>query len=230
MDPVTLLLLAWMFGKRTDKQNNTRAAAAPSPATPARAVVQVGPAENIRPASPPTSLSADALVRRARQQRARDWIPDLVAAGAAPEVAEGLSRWIGIESSGNPLALSPLGERGLLQIMAGTAKDGAITPAEWDALSNPNTSRAEHARIALKQYAWHVKRARLRVTNPPPVDDVPSWLWYAKYQHARPVSLRDAKPHGPALPFSRDLASRWANKPAEQKRIAISNIIATGKA
>src|SRR5262245_53431270 len=83
----------------------------------------------LAPAATKQKKAADALDRiaglqaRANQASAKAWIPDLIAAGASPELAEALSRWIGIESSGNPSKPSSAGEYGLLQILPSTAKE-----------------------------------------------------------------------------------------------------------
>lgn len=146
--------------------------------------------------------AADALTRaaglqkRANQATATAWIPDLIAAGASPELAAALARWIGIESSGLPSKPSSVGEYGLLQIMPATAKE-ALTPGEWLQLKDPTTSRAAHAQIALKQYRWHRDKAK-KYVGAWPGDDSPDAVFYAKLHHSRPADLSSAKPSGPA--------------------------------
>jgi hypothetical protein len=220
MDPI-LLLLGWLW---FDGRKKNGAAAPKKPGTPTEPGKSV---PIVQPALPfgPTSK----YVARANQQRAKDWIPALVKAGAPAEIAERLARWIGLESSGNPLALSRIGERGLLQSTKTTAlKDKLFTPREWEELQSPATTRERHAALALKQYAFHVRRAKVRIANPPPPASS-DWVWYAKLDHTRPVDLKEAKPHGAALPMARDLQSRWAADPARLQRLAMANVIAFGK-
>jgi len=179
--------------------------------------------------SRPTDGDAMEFVRRANQKRARDWIPEFIAAGASPALAAGLARWAGIESSGNPIAVSPIGERGLLQITKTTAlKEKALTPAEWDALISPNTTRAQHARLALKQFAYHVKRGRRWVANPPPEADVASWLYYAKAHHTRPGDMTADRFHGPGEPMHADLIFRHAGNRARLRRAYSAGAVAFG--
>jgi hypothetical protein len=213
MDPI-LLLLGWLFLK--EKKNGAAAPAKPGkPTEPGKSVPIYGP--------------ADKYVARANQQRAKDWIPDLVRAGAPPEIAERLARWIGLESSGNPLALSRIGERGLLQSTKTTALQGKLfTPGEWAELQSPNTTRARHAALALKQYVFHARRAALRVTNRPAADSH-DWVFYSKMDHTRPVDLQEAKPHGAAASMARDLQTRWASDPAKLQRLAMASVVGFNK-
>jgi hypothetical protein len=181
--------------------------------------------------------SGAAFERRANQKRALDWAPLFVSQDASPALAAGLARWAGIESSGNPLAVSPAkgskkrpgGERGLLQV-TGTTSEGIYTDPEWAAMQSPSTRNEEHARLALKLYRAMLVRARRRISNPPPAADVASALWYAKIQHARPVDVTEARLHGPALQMARDLAIRWAGDDAKMRRLYAANVIAFGKA
>lgn len=166
------------------------------------------------------------LEARANQASAQAWIPDLIAAGASPALAEMLSRWIGIESSGNPSKPSSAGEYGLLQILPTTAKE-ALTPGEWLQLKDPTTSRADQAHIALKQFAWHQDRAKKYVQKWPGNADGAT-VFYAKLHHARPASLAAAKPTGDAHADSRALASTWKNDPAALVRLAAANVITWG--
>jgi hypothetical protein len=208
MDPI-LLLLGWLW---LDGKKKPGGAAAPT--EPGKSIPIVSP---------------NRLVARANQQRAKDWIPLLIKAGVPAEIAERIARWIGIESSGNPLALSRIGERGLLQATKTTAlKDKLFTPAEWDRLQSPATTREQHVALLLKQYAFHVRRARRWVSNPPPADS-PDWVFYAKMDHTRPVDLKEAKPHGAAAPMARDLQTRWAADPARLQRLAMATVVGFGK-
>jgi hypothetical protein len=183
-----------------------------------------------------SAKAADALTemsqlqKRANQEQAQAWIPDLEAAGAPSGLARALARWIGIESSGYPAgdtrAVSKKGERGLLQIMPETAKE-ALTPAEWQELGDAATSRAEQARIALKQFRWHQEKAKKYVKDWPG-DDTFDSVFYAKLHHQRPKDLSDAKPAGPAATATRQLLTKWKNDPAALKRLAAANVVTWG--
>jgi hypothetical protein len=173
--------------------------------------------------------AADALDRitglqaRANQASAKAWIPDLIAAGASPELAAILARWIGIESSGNPSKPSSAGEYGLLQILPSTAKD-ALTPGEWLQLKDPTTSRADQAKIALKQYRWHVANAKKWVKNFPSGADE---TFYAKMSHARPADLSSKKPDGAAAPAARIMV-KGTNDPDLLLRLAAASVVRWG--
>jgi len=176
-----------------------------------------------------TRRSKSPLMRRANQQRARDWAPDLEKAGASPRLAKALARWIGMESSGKPLVLSRIGERGLLQATKTTAlKEKLFTPAEWEKLRSPASSRAFHAKMAMKQYKFHRRRARRWVNNKPPLSSL-DWVYYAKMHHTRPRDLQEGKVHGPALPMARDLWTRGKGQPRRRQRLALANVSRFGK-
>jgi len=166
------------------------------------------------------------LLRRSQQRRAHDWISAFIAQDATPETARGLARWAGIESSGDPLALSPIGERGLLQCTKTTAKEGAFSDAEWAAFQSPNTPRAEHARLAVRFADWLWKRARRRIANPPSGDD--DRIFYGKLYHGRPMDFVDAQMHGPARAMALDLAQRWKADPKRMRRLQAAAIAAWG--
>jgi hypothetical protein len=170
------------------------------------------------------------LQTRANQQQALDWIPDLEKAGASPDLARALARWIGIESSGypagNPKSISKLGERGLLQISPATAKE-ALTAGEWQALGDPATTRAMQTQIALKQYKWHRERAKKWVKTWPG-DDTFDSVFYAKMHHQRPKDLSDFKPVGTAAKDSRAMGAKWTSDPAALQRIAAANVVTWG--
>lgn len=107
--------------------------------------------------------------------------------------------------------------------MPATAKL-ALTPAEWAALSNPRTSPDEHARIAIKQFRWHVRRAGIDEKRP-----IEDQLWYAKAHHTRPADLRITAARPPARTAARFLAAR-ATTPAQKRRLAVANTVAFGAA
>jgi hypothetical protein len=175
-----------------------------------------------------TSIST--LQARASQEQARSWEKDLLAAGASPDLARALVRWIGIESSGygagDPRATSRLNEKGLLQISPTTAKE-ALTPGEWQSLADPATSRAEQARIALKQYRWHRDRAK-RYVGDWPGDDTFDAVWYSKLHHQRPKDLSDLKLKGTAAGNARAVAKKWAGDSKALQRLAAANVVTWG--
>lgn len=170
------------------------------------------------------------LQKRANQEQAQAWIPDLEKAGASPDLARALARWIGIESSGygagDPRGVSKIGERGLLQITPTTAKE-ALTPGEWLELADPATPRARQAAIALKQFRWHEAKAQKWVKNWPGNDTFDA-VFYSKMHHARPKDLSDAKVEGAAAKNARALATRWKNDAAALKRLAAATVVAWG--
>lgn len=180
--------------------------------------------------------AADALVaisdlqKRANQEQAQAWIPDLEANGISEDLARALARWIGIESSGypagDPRGVSKIGERGLLQITPETAKE-ALTPQEWQSLSDPATPRKEQARIAIKQFRWHQEKAKKWVANWPGNDTFDS-VFYAKLHHSRPKDLSDAKLEGAAAKNARALITRWKKDPAALKRLASATVVTWG--
>jgi hypothetical protein len=117
----------------------------------------------------------------------------------------------------------------LLQITKTAALvDKLLTVPEWEAMASQATSRAEHARIAMKQFRAHVRRASRWVTNPPAPGSV-DWIAYAKMNHTRPLDLREAKLHGAAAPMLRDLAARWAGNADRARRVAVASVVAFGK-
>jgi hypothetical protein len=174
------------------------------------------------------SQSDATLLARATQARALEWINTFRALGGevSPEDAAAYARWAGIESSGNPLAVSRIGERGLFQVTATTAKN-TVSPAEWAAMQSPSTSRAEHARMALAQAAIYWRRARPLIQNPPA--DSTSRIWYSKMWHSRPADFNGRIMHGPALAMARQLADTWKGDAGRMYRLRVANVIAFGK-
>jgi hypothetical protein len=174
-------------------------------------------------------VDGERLIARANQSMARAWVARFMSADAPQALAEGLARWAGIESSGDPLARSKLGERGLLQSTEQSAlreKPVMLTWSEWDALSRKETPTEQHAKIAMRMANWLWARAKPHVIDAP--NDFTSALWYGKLYHQRPVDVRDAKMHGPALPMARELAVRWANDAAKMHRLRAANVVAWG--
>lgn len=190
---------------------------------------QAAPANRRRPATPEEAAAADgaALVRRATAPQAVQWQPLFSGQGLPDATSSSLSRWAGIESSGNPLAVSKLGERGLLQCMESTGIGGKIySPGEWAALADPATAAETHAQLAVKLYRAMWERAAKLMTNPPsdPVDQ----LFYAKLFHQWPRDFKTEKMHGPALPMAVELAKRWADKPKSLHRLRAASVVAFG--
>lgn len=167
------------------------------------------------------------LVKRANQAQAKAWVPILVGIGTPQMLAEATARWFGIESSGNPLAMSSGGERGLAQITRTSAlTEGALTTAEWEAMTNPKTTKQEHARIGVKVIDWCWTRAKKYVANP--TGNAMDAIFYAKLYHQRPVDVRDGQLHGPALLMSRELEERWRNDPVKLHYLHAANVITFG--
>lgn len=205
--------------------------AAKKPAPKKKAPSKAGASTALVPTAPTSAEAATRIAgmkNRAYAKAAQAWIPDFIRAGASQEEAEGLARWAGLESSGNPFAQSVIGERGLLQCTKTTAnmKGGVFTPAEWAELANKSTTRARHAQLAMKQFRWHVKRAKVS-PNAPAVDR----LWYAKAHHMRPVDLTATKARPDAktaAAFALNLATQKKDARAEV-RIAAANMVAFGQ-
>lgn len=161
---------------------------------------------------------------RAYQKSAQGWVAAFVRAGASQAEAEGLARWAGLESSGNPLAVSPVGERGLLQCTKTTAlmAGGPFTASEWAMLIDRKTDRETHAKLAIKQFRWHTTRAKV-AASAPAIDR----LWYAKTHHQRPADLRTASKR-PDSKTAAKIAASQAKQPREQIRVAAANMVAFG--
>lgn len=175
------------------------------------------------------STDGDDLVRRANQQAALDWVPLFENEGAPADYADALARWAGLESTGNPRAISTVGERGLFQLGAADQKEGALTDTEWAALIAKSTTNQQHAHMAMRQANWLWHRADPKLTDPPdPVTDPISGIWYAYLEQQRPVDVRDGKLHGAALPMARELAVRWANDAGKMHRLRAANVVAFG--
>ena len=141
--------------------------------------------------------------------------------------AEALARWVGIESGGDPYAVSSQGERGLLQCTKTTAlKEKALTQGEWDAMANKATSSETHAKIAVKLFQWLWLRAKKHVANPPAA--LTDEIWYAKLYHQRPVDLRDGKMHGMAPMMAQELATTWKDNAQKMHYLRAANVVAFG--
>jgi hypothetical protein len=179
-----------------------------------------------------TSAEDALLMKRANLPAALAWRPDFVAHGLSDALAAALSRWAGIESSGNPLASSKLVERGLLQCSKATAlmKGGPYTQVEWDSLVDPKTPRDTHVRLAIQLFEWLAARALARVADPP--SDDAGKVFYAKMMHQWPadfIGKTSVHMHGPAEDMSRELEARWASgAPHSLHRLHAANVVAFG--
>jgi hypothetical protein len=148
------------------------------------------------------------LVNRART--GERWASVFESIGASPTLAAGLSRWVGIESGGNPRAVSRLDERGLLQALPTTRK-AFFNDAEWAELGDPATTDQRHAELAMKEYAWLLGQAKRYAKNVPDGDDGGS-LFYAKLYHQRPKDMTDVKLSGSGAAANALLAAAWGAK------------------
>lgn len=165
------------------------------------------------------------LVKRAAT--GRRWEPVFESVGASPTLAAGLARWVGIESGGNPRAVSRLDERGLLQALPTTRK-AFFTDEEWAKLGDPATTDEEHARLALKEFAWLLKQARVKIANISD-DDEAGQLFAAKLYHQRPKDLWDVKLSGPGAAANAVLALAWGAKaPKSEHRRQAAAVVAWG--
>jgi hypothetical protein len=165
------------------------------------------------------------LVARART--GLDWAAIFESIGAAPALAAGLARWVGIESGGNPRAVSRLGERGLLQALPTTRK-AFFTDAEWEELGAPATTNERHAQLALKEFAWLLKQAETRIPGIPD-DDYAGQLFAAKLYHQRPKDLWDVKLTGPGAAANAQLSLLWGAKaPNSEHRRKAAAVVAWG--
>lgn len=170
----------------------------------------------------------ESLVKRADQPAAKEWVAILVDdLGESESVAEAMARWFGIESSGDSLAVSSEGERGLAQITKTSAlKEGALTQAEWDSLIAPTTSFQDRARLAIKVIDWCYLRAS-KYIKVPPVDPI-EHIWYAKLYHQSPVEVRDGKLTGDAFADANRLEKDWAGDAKKLHHLHAANVVAWG--
>jgi hypothetical protein len=163
------------------------------------------------------------LIQRANVARAAAWGPMFMDIGVSSELAGALARWSGIESGGDPRAVSRLGERGLLQAMPNTAR-AIFTGGEIAELANPATTNERHAQLALKEYNWLWGSAAKRVSSPPTDDE--GKAFFAKLYHQRPKDFWDVKMHGPALQMAGELAQLWSNQPNAMHRLRAASVVA----
>lgn len=163
----------------------------------------------------------------ARANTGRRWADVFESLNTPSDLADGLARWVGIESGGNPLAVSKLGERGLLQSLPAT-RTSFFTDAEWNSLTSPATTDQEHARLALKEFAWLLAQAQKRVSNIAD-DDFGGQLFVAKLYHQRPRDLQEVKLTGPGAAANVQLSMAWGAKaPNSEHRRKAAAVVAWG--
>jgi hypothetical protein len=173
------------------------------------------------------------LLKRANQPAAHTWAGVFIDVPVSPLTAQALARWAGLESSGDRLIVSKLGERGLMQAGPDTVKMGGLTEAKWKALIDPSTTYKEQAQIAVDYVEWLWERAARYVASPPvdPVDRI----WYAYLYHQRPVDVRDGHLQGPAGEMAQHLvnpgfAFNWLNDAHKLHRLLAANVVAWNSA
>ena len=175
--------------------------------------------------------SPSEFVNRATQARAMAWSPYFIDVGEIPSVADALSRWSGIESGGDPLAISVLNERGLLQVGPQTMSEGGISQADWDALTNPDTLPNTQAVIASHYWRWLLTRAATHLPSLPPDNDPAGQVWFAYQYHQRPKDFTQwgQLPSNAAQASAYLMARGHLNNDAELiKRVTASNVVAWG--
>lgn len=153
-------------------------------------------------ASSPAAAAAGAttdggkLLSRAHQAPAQAWLPIFMDAGATPAEAAAMTRWAGLESSGNPRPMPPGNGGGLMQVGRGFVDMGAMTTTEHARLTNPATSNKEQAVLALKYVRWCADQAA-RLLSPLALgNDTDDRMWWGYSYHQRPVDVRDVyAPH-----------------------------------
>lgn len=89
---------------------------------------------------------AKSLLARARG--GKPWADRLAKRLGSPEAGEAASRWVGIESGGDPRASSSLNERGLAQVSKQSLKELGLTDADFEAMNSARTTDDEHADMA----------------------------------------------------------------------------------
>lgn len=210
MGEATIIFLLWLLGRSKPRSTNitintTKGGAVPStkstPKTSEPIVpggLPVSPTPVVDSAKGGASVGKQVtliLFDQAWEKRCREllkrattgarWVPDLERGGLAPDAAVSAARWIGIESGGNPLARSPLDERGLAQSM----KHGH-TAAEWAALANPKTTSDVHVKLAIKTITTAVKGTTGQTTL------TPQTIGLGKLYHGLPLMVKELRNQG----------------------------------
>lgn len=89
---------------------------------------------------------AKSLIARARG--GSRWAAMMAKRLGSPDAGAAASRWIGIESGGNPRASSSLNERGLAQVSKQSLQELGLTDADFEAMNAPGTTDDVHADMA----------------------------------------------------------------------------------
>lgn len=161
-------------------------------------------------AAAPSQTDGGKLLSRAHQAPAASWAPIFQDAGATPAEAAAMSRWAGLESSGNPNPQPPGNGGGLMQVGRGFVDMGALTAAEYSRLTNPTTSRKEQAVLALKYVRWCADQAARLVAPLALSKDPEDRIWWAYWYQQRPVDVRDV-----LAPLARQLSTTDARTLAD---------------
>jgi hypothetical protein len=104
---------------------------------------------------------ADAWDERAREllkraQSGKAWAARMARRLGTPESGDAASRWIGIESGGNPRASSSLNERGLAQVSKQSLKELGLDESDFNAMDSARTTDDQHADMAAAVIAGEV--------------------------------------------------------------------------
>jgi hypothetical protein len=110
------------------------------------------------------------LMARARTGAA--WAPRMSAVLGSDLAGAAAARWIGIESGGNAVAVSPLAERGLAQVSPGSFAELGLSQADFDAMNDPKTPADRQAQLAGRvMFACVAKATQIAGFRMPP----PEW-------------------------------------------------------
>lgn len=97
---------------------------------------------------------AEQLVKRA--ESGKSWAARLAKRLGSKEAGEAASRWIGIESGGDPRNTSSLDERGLAQVSKQSLAELGLTEADFAAMNSARTTDEQHADMAAAVIAGEV--------------------------------------------------------------------------
>jgi hypothetical protein len=129
--------------------------------------------------------------------------------GGVP-IGEAAARWVGIESGGNPLNASKMGERGLAQVLKSSLPQLGLTESDFAAMASAQTTADAHAALAAKVIAGTaLASARTGARGPdpgwgPPVGPSPftggvvtlNGIGIAKLYHGLPLFLVEMHKQG----------------------------------
>lgn len=171
------------------------------------------------------------FIKRATGARAAAWAPYFVDVGESPAVADALARWAGIESGGDPAAISSLDERGLLQAGKQTVSEGGMSQADWDDYARADTLPNTVARISVDYATWLFKRAAGHLPPIPPNMAPTDRVWFAYQYHQRPADFTQwgQLPNNAAGAAAYLLGrAHLNNDPWLAKRVSASDVVAWG--